>query len=112
MFRKEGKRPKVTKAMAIEVAEHLEFMVRVRRPELESFIIDGEFWNLPILSGKCIDNKGHRLMRHKTDGWAIPTGSLGRSGTVNRSTAQSVRLWIEQNLGAYVPIDVVSIVVQ
>lgn len=99
------------KAQKAEAADHLEYIARVRRPELEAFLTDG-FYSLTPIAPKTIDNKGERMMRHRNDGWIVPVGSLGRKGTADRSAAQSVLLWIKQNMGHVVNPDQVSIVVQ
>lgn len=100
-----------TKADKAEADEALEFLVRVRRPELEDFLRTG-FYALPALSPKCIDNRGHRLMRHGSDGWEVPAGSQGRNPAATKATAQSILLWIKANMGHVVNPEHVSIVVQ
>ena len=112
IYRKAGKAPRTSKAVKAEAAEALEFLCRVRRPEVEELFIEGGFWSLPELSTKCVDNRGHRLMKHSHDGWVVPASSLGRAGTVSKASAQSLLLWVKQNLGAWVDSDSVSIVVE
>lgn len=103
---------KLSKADASALAERLELLARVKRPSLVAFFLSGEFNSLPALSTRCIDNRGHRLMEHRNDGWVIPDDSLGRSGTADRAQAQSIILWIKGNLSDVVDPDSVSIVVQ
>ena len=112
IYRKPGKAPRTTKAAKAECLEALEYIARVRRPSVEELFVSGAFFDLPELSPKCIDNRGHRLMRHRADGFVVPADSLGRKGTADRAAAQSLLLWIKQNLGAYVGADSVSVVVQ
>lgn len=102
---------KPTKAQIEEANRHLEYIVRVQRPELLAFLESG-FYALPAIAPRVIANRGERLMRHIGDGWTIPDGSLGRNPAHNKSTTQSLILWIKQNCGHLVNPEHVSIVVQ
>lgn len=100
-----------SKHQSEEANERLEYVARVRRPELEKFL-GSDFYNLKALSARTIDNKPERLIKHRNEGWVIPEGSLGRTKAITHSTGQSVLLWIKKNMGHVVNPDHVSIVVQ
>ena len=100
-----------TKAQKDEGDRALDLIARVRRPELEAFLRT-DFYGLPALSPKVIDNRGLRLLKHADDGWAVPVGSLGRAGRADRAAAQSILLWIKQNMSHVVNPEHVSVVVQ
>lgn len=123
IYRKDavGAKPKrLTKAQADKLAQRLELVARVKRPELVEFFTSGDFYKLPAVSPKCIDNRPHRIMEHANDCWPIPDSCLGRvadkvaSGdkVAVKSATQSILLWIKQNLADVVNPDHVSVVDQ
>jgi hypothetical protein len=122
IYRKIGNKPKpkkLTKAEQATLNRRLELVCRVQRPELVEFFVSQAFYKLPALPTATIDNKGIRLLEHESDCFIVPNGSLGRKGIESigipakeRSTAQSILLWIKQNLGDVVNADEVSVVVQ
>ncbi len=120
IYRKESSasRPKVTKGELDQIERKLTLLTRVRRPELESFFIPkngtavSPFYKLPAIPSAVIDNPGLRQLDHAGDGWVIPVGSWGRSDTADRSTAQSIVLWIKKNLADVVNVQDFSIVVE
>jgi hypothetical protein len=121
IFRKSSAtpRPKASKSDLTELARKLEVgAIRVDRPSLVEFFTPeqagrlSEFYRLPALSPACIANRPHRIIDHADAGWTIPADSLGRKGVVTASTAQSILLWIKQNLAAFVNAEDVSVVVE
>jgi hypothetical protein len=68
---------------------------RVKRDDIIRFMFGGGFASLPITRQSIIDNP---IARAEATGWVIPTTSLGRKGEASQSQAESVRLWIKQNL--------------
>lgn len=73
---------------------------RVKRPSLTEFFLTGGFAKLPVVSTVVIDNPIRRY-DEKPEGYEVPESDLGRVGEATASSAESVRLWIEKNLGKY-----------
>lgn len=83
---------------------------RVNRDALVEFFLCGEFNRLPVTPQSVIDSP---VARENAQGWVLPVDCLGRKGEATASVAESVRLWIKQNLAAYgVDPDSVSVVYQ
>ncbi len=87
----------------VEIArKRIEALSRVDRPGLlEHFIPSprkSPFHRQPALLASLIDNPAMRRLEHLEDGWLVPADSLGRSGTADRSQAQSIVLWLKKHI--------------
>jgi hypothetical protein len=109
---------KPSTAKATEVRERTAALARVQRPSLMEFLLDA-FWTLPALPAAVVKDANVRAYYHGDDGWVLPVDSLGRKGAESvadekaaRSTAESVRLWIQKNLEDVVNIENVAVVIE
>lgn len=130
IFRRGDNRPKVDREGLDRLARRLNGpKVRVRRPGVEALMIPeragqrSAFYRLPVVPSAILNNPA-ALACDGPDGedvapgqtWAdlagfVLTGDdLGRAGCADRSSANSVRLWIEQNLAPVVDTADVSVV--
>lgn len=115
IYRKDvpGAKPRLKKAEMERATALVEMTSRVKRPSLLAFLADPKgFYGLPALAPKVIDNKAIRIIDHGHAGWVVPADSLGRSGTADRSQAESIKLWIGKNAAHLVNIDHVSVVIE
>lgn len=131
IFRRGDNRPTITPTIIGQVLAILTHKVRVQRPSMASkeghgFFLPAkgrkvsDFYRLPVVPSKVLNSPAALLLdgpdgpmagKGKTwadvAGWEIPADSLGKAGIADRSQANSVRLWIEQNLSLVVdPADV------
>lgn len=84
---------------------------RVERPSLVKFLLGGLFSKLKVTPQSIIDSPVQRAAQGK--GWEVPSDSLGRKGAATASQAESIRLWVKQNLTAYgIDPDSVSVVLE
>jgi hypothetical protein len=86
-----------------QVAENLA-KSRVQRPTLAEHFISGEAYKMDTLPSDERSTPALRQHRGSAQrcGFILPTEELGRTGRADRSVANSVRLWIEKNLGPVV----------
>lgn len=98
------------KAKAESVRNLVALKCRVQRPGLLDHLLS-DFYSQPTMAPSVIDNKVDRILNHHSAGWTVPADSLGRKGSVDASTAQSILLWIKQNVPT-VDASEVSVVVE
>jgi hypothetical protein len=134
IFRKGDNRPSITATIIAQVVAILTHKVRVQRPSLASkdgvgFFLPAkgkkvsDFYRLPIVPSKVLNNPAALLldgpdgpMAGKGKTWAdlcgyeVPADSLGKAATADRSQANSLRLWISQNLPAVVAEEDVAVI--
>lgn len=134
IFRKGDHRPSITPDIIGRVVSILTHRVRVQRPSMASNDATGfflpakgrkvsEFYRLPVVPSKVLNNAaalildgpdGPMASKGKawvdTCGWVVPTDSLGKSGVADRSQANSIRLWIAQNLADVVAEEDVAVI--
>jgi hypothetical protein len=98
----ENKRPRSNKAERQQSAEQMA-CARVKRPDLAAWIMDGGLYNLDTLPSAERSTPALREVRGSADryGYTVADLEVGRTGRIDRSTANSIRLWIEKNLGPY-----------
>jgi len=93
--RKAGKTPhKGTKALEA-ARKRINKTVRVKRDELVTFMLSGDFGHLPVTPQSVIDSP---IRREEAIGYELPKECLGRKGVANPSQVESVRLWVKKNL--------------
>lgn len=102
---------KPAKAAAEKVRTLVGLKCRVQRPALLDHFLSGDFHKQPALAPSVVDNRVDRIIEHHAAGWTVPADSLGRAGVVDASTAQSILLWIKQNVTVVDPSEV-SVVVE
>lgn len=108
--------PKLTQARRQAIEDNLA-TARVRRPELEEFILSDLFRELPAtntteLGGMLVQNEPMRTASLDAIGWEIPYGSLGRTKRADEKTAESIRIWIRDRIGSdIIPQDALAIAV-
>lgn len=69
---------------------------RVARPGLVEWAEAGGFYDLPAI--EVADVKYLWLEGELDNGWTVPDTDLGRAGSIDRSTVQSIVLWVKKNL--------------
>jgi hypothetical protein len=113
IYRKTAATPsrKPTKAQADQVRKVVAIKCRVQRPGLLDHFLSGAFHKQTAIPAQVIDNRADRIINHHKDGWTVPADSLGRNGRVDASTAQSILLWVKQNIPTVDPSEV-SVVVE
>lgn len=99
----EAKAPRTNAAKRDAVAERLA-VARVKRPALADLFLSGAFYDLPVLDPAERTTPALRAHRGTADtkGWTLPLDEVGRTGRIDQSVANSVRLWVTKNLDAYV----------
>jgi hypothetical protein len=117
------KRPETSKAKRDEIRERVAALSRVDRPEImDHFLATGrgasDFYKQQALPASVVNNPAERRFRHSDKGWTVPEGSLGRKGAQTigdadkaRSTAESLRIWINKHLGEAVAASHLAVVV-
>ncbi len=134
IFRKGNNRPTITAKVVEMVVAILTHKVRVQRPSLASkdgvgFFLPAkgkkvsDFYRLPVVPSKVLNNPAALIldgpdgpMAGKGKTWAdvcgfeIPADSLGKAATADRSQANSLRLWISQNLSLVVSEEDVAVI--
>lgn len=110
--------PKPTAKVAREIRERTAALARVQRSELLEWLLAG-YWKAEALAPATIKNAAARRYYHADAGYVVPVESLGRKGAdavadeqSARSTAESIRLWIDKNLGDIIPADTYAVVVE
>lgn len=104
---------KIAKKVADAIREDVELRCRVQRPHVLDLFLDGEFPKLPAIKSNVIDAPYLRITGRRdgtVSGFPIPTEDLGRVGTPSASVAESIRLWIKQNLSEVIPVESVAVV--
>ena len=94
-------RPKMATVRAVR--ERADRVARVRRDALvDHFSPEGrrgsDFYRQPAVPASVINNPAERRYNYRDAGWIVPPECLGRAGTADRSTAESLRLWIGKHL--------------
>lgn len=118
IYRKGNNAPKVDAATIADVRKVIGVKCRVQRPEIMALFLPirggakSTFYKLPELSPQLIDNSWRRQTDYADAGWEVPVNSLGRVGEATPSAAQSVLLWIKQNLADVVNPADVSVVLE
>lgn len=106
--RQDAKVKRLGKNQLAETVKRVNRKTRVKRDNVVSFFLEGGFNNLPVTPQSVIDSPYRR--EDEAKGWEIPAEDLGRIGEATPSAAESIRLWVKQNLGDYVNPDAVSVV--
>lgn len=94
-------RPKVADVRAVR--ERTGRVARVPRDAVvDHFVPQGRaascFYKQPAVPASVVNNPAERRYNYSDAGWIVPPASLGRKGTADRSTAESLRLWINKHL--------------
>lgn len=134
IFRKGDNRPSITATIIAQVIAILTHKVRVQRPSLASkdgvgFFLPAkgkkvsDFYRLPVVPSRVLNNPAALILdgpdgpmagKGKTwvdlCGFEVPADSLGKAATADRSQANSLRLWISQNLSAVVAEEDVAVI--
>jgi hypothetical protein len=107
-----------TAATRRNVTERVTALSREARPSLLAFMLAG-FWKLPALPAATIKDAASRTYYHGDAGWIVPVDSLGRKGRDTlatekgaRTTAESIRIWINKHLADVVPSNNVAVVIE
>jgi hypothetical protein len=95
--------PRPTKAVATAVRERLARLARVSRDAVvDHFSPQGRaassFYKQQAVPASVINNPAERRYTYRDAGWVVPPESLGRAARADRSTAESLRLWINKHL--------------
>lgn len=105
---------KLAASKIAKISEELDRRCRVQRPNVVTFLLGGDFGKLPKVSTTVLDSPYQRWKQKqdgKLVGWKVPDSDLGRKqGQPSLSTAESVRLWIKQNLGDHVSAENVAVI--
>ena len=94
-------RPKAADVRAVR--ERTDRVARVPRPDvMDHFTPQGRgassFYKQPAVPASVVNNPAERRHNYDDAGWIVPVSSLGRYGRADRSTAESLRLWINKHL--------------
>lgn len=94
--------------------------IRIRRPALEKLFIPeragsiAPFYRMEALPPAVIRNRPVRMMEHSRSGFTVPDGDLGRWAGYEpeKSTVDSINIWLAKNLANFVRPEDVSIVLE
>lgn len=100
LYRKsDAKVPKVTETKIKELEKRLKMQRKILRPGLTRFILGGGFNKLKPTPPSILYNAWKRDYENPADYFEIPVEDMGRlKRDPDGSTANSIKLWIEQNL--------------
>jgi hypothetical protein len=100
----------MTKAQLASALKDIHRKVRVNRDTLTKFMLDGSFNKLPVYPQSTIDSP-YKRWKEGVKGYEISADDLGRVGEPSQSVANSIRLWVKQNLAEYgINPDAISVV--